>query len=176
MKKLLIVCALALVIAPAAFAQEDAGRTSRIYLGPGFGLDYGGIGLKCEFEPVKYIGLFAGAGYNFSSLGWNIGASGRILPNARICPTASLLYGYNGVLVVEGASYYDATSYSVTIGGGVEWSFGESGHKLSLNLFVPIRTASFMDNYDAAKNDPRIEMKNELSPVGFSVGYNFRIF
>jgi hypothetical protein len=30
-----------------------------------------------------------------------------------------------------------------------------------------------MDKYDAAKNSPFIEIEQDLSPVGFSIGINF---
>jgi hypothetical protein len=79
-------------------------------------------------------------------------------------------------LVVEGAEHYNATSYGVSFGGGIEWSFGSKGHKINLNLLIPLRSSSFMDNYDAVKNNSSIQIENDLSPVVFSVGFNFRIF
>jgi hypothetical protein len=163
-----------LVNAQDAIIQEDASK--RIYLGAGFGFDYGGLGMKVEYEPIKHVGLFAGAGYNMKGLGWNLGGSYRILPDAKICPVVSALYGYNAVLLIEDADQYDATSYGVTFGGGVEWSFGQQGSKLSLNLLFPIRSDSFMDKYNAAKNSRYIEMKQDLLPVAFSIGFSFPFF
>ena len=73
---------------------------------------------------------------------------------------------------LKGASQYDKTSYGVTFGGNIE-IMSNSGNKLSIGLFISIRSKEFRDHYDAVKDNPRIEMKNNLSPVGISIGYNF---
>ena len=52
---------------------------------------------------------------------------------------------------------------------------GKMGNKLSIGLFVPIRSQKFMDNYDAMKENPRVEVKNDLLPIAISVGYNWLI-
>jgi hypothetical protein len=147
----------------------------QVYLGPGMGLDYGGlIGGKIEYLPVKNFGLYGGLGYNLLSVGWNVGATYKILPDKRVSPNLMLFYGYNGVTKVDGGfSEYEMTSYGVTIGGNLDIRIGSRGDKLSVGLFVPIRSQKFMDNYDAMKNDPRIEVKSELLPIAISVGYNF---
>ena len=148
----------------------------QVYFGIGMGLDYGGIfGGKIEYLPVKNFGLYGGLGYNLLSVGWNVGATYKILPDKNVSPNLMLFYGYNGVSKVEGAPEYEMTSYGVTIGGNLDIKVGTKGNKLSVGLFVPIRTQKFMDNYDAMKNDPRIEMKNDLLPIAISVGYNWLI-
>ena len=151
-------------------------NAQQVYIGPGTGLDYGGIfGGKIEYLPVKNFGLFGGLGYNLLSVGWNLGATFKILPDKKVSPNLMLLYGYNGVSKVEGAPQYEMTSYGVTIGGNLDIKMGNTGNKLSIGLFVPIRSQKFMDNYDAMKNDPGIEIKNDLLPIAFSIGFNFLI-
>ena len=148
----------------------------QVYLGFGMGLDYGGMfGGKIEYLPVKNLGIFAGLGYNLLSVGWNVGATYKILPDKKVSPNLMVFYGYNGVSKVDGvgASEYEMTSYGVTIGANLDILVGNKGSKLSIGLFVPMRSSKFMDNYDAMKNDPRIELKNELMPVTISFGYNF---
>ncbi len=152
------------------YAQSDE---QKVYLGLGFGFDYGGIGGKLEYLPVKHFGLFGGLGYNFLSAGWNIGATYKILPDKKVSPNLMVFYGYNAAMKVEGKSEYDMTSYGVTIGGNLDIMLGNKGNKLSIGLFVPVRSGKFTDNYDAAKADPYVEFKNELLPIGFSIGYNF---
>jgi len=148
----------------------------QVYFGIGMGLDYGGVfGGKIEYLPVKKFGLYGGLGYNLLSVGWNVGATYKILPDKNVSPNLMLFYGYNGISKVDGAPEYEMTSYGVTIGGNLDIKVGRKGNKLSVGLFVPIRAQKFMDNYDAMKNDPRIEMKNDLLPVAISVGYNWLI-
>jgi len=151
------------------------GQTGQqVYLGLGMGLDYGGIfGGKIEYLPVKNFGLFGGLGYNLLSAGWNVGATYKILPEKNVSPNLMLFYGYNGISKVDGAPQYEMTSYGMTIGANLDIKTGSKGNKLSVGLFVPIRSQKFMDNYDALKNDPRIEIKSDLMPIAISVGYNF---
>ena len=149
--------------------------SQKVYLGPGMGLDYGGIGGKVEYLPIKYLGLYGGVGYNLLSIGWNVGATCKILPNKRVSPNLMVFYGYNGVTKVIGASQYNMTSYGVTVGGNLDIKIGSKGNKLSAGLFVPIRSQKFMDNYDAMKNDRNIEMINSLLPIAISVGFNFAL-
>jgi len=148
----------------------------QVYLGLGAGLDYGGIlGGKIEYLPIKNLGLYGGLGYNLLSLGWNVGATYKILPEKKVSPNLMLFYGYNAVSQVKGAPEYEMTSYGVTVGANLDIKLGAKGNKLSVGLFVPIRTQKFMDNYDAMKKDPRVEMKSDLLPIAVSVGFNWVI-
>jgi len=144
----------------------------QIYLGVGMGFDYGGVGGKIEYLPVKHFGLFGGLGYDLLSAGWNVGATYKILPDNKVSPNLMLFYGYNGVTKVNGAPEYNMTSYGITIGGNLDIKLGTNGNKLSIGLFVPIRSQKFTDNYNLMKNDSNIEIQNGLMPIAISVGYN----
>ena len=146
----------------------------QVYLGVGTGMDYGGIGAKIEYLPVKSLGLFGGFGYNLLSAGWNVGATLKIAPDKKVSPNLIAFYGYNGVTKVEGGSHYDMTSYGITFGGNLDIKVGRK-NKLSVGLFVPIRSQKFMNNYDDMKNDRYIELKNELWPIAISVGFNWAL-
>ncbi len=162
-----------------AFAQETTPEKkndfNQVYMGVGFGLDYGGFGAKIEYLPVKNIGIFAGLGYNLKEAGWNIGASYKIRATERLSVNPIAFYGYNGVLKVDGASEYDMVSYGVTFGINLDIYVGQKGNKISTGLFVPIRSKKFMDNYDMVKDDPYISMDNELIPIAVTVGYNWKL-
>jgi hypothetical protein len=155
------------------YAQSE----QNIYLGVGGGFDYGGIGGKVEYLPVKHFGLFGGLGYNFLSLGWNVGATYKISPDKKVSPNLMAFYGYNAVFkgADSYAAQYDMTSYGLSIGGNLDILMGSRGNKLSVGLFVPVRSSKFMDNYDNAKADPNLELKSSLLPIGISIGYNFRL-
>ncbi len=169
------------------FAQEEnAEATSsdlktpndNAFFGFGAGLDYGGIiGIKLEYLPVKHLGIFGGLGYNLAIISGNVGLAYKILPDNKTCPNIIAFYGCNGSFKGEDsyASQYDMNSYGLTLGVSLDIITGQKGNKLSLGLLFPIRSQKFMDNYDKAKNDPNLEIKGELIPIGISVGYNFRL-
>ena len=48
--------------------QNSEQYPKKIYLGVGGGLDYGGLGVKFEFLPIKHFGVFVGAGYNLGGV------------------------------------------------------------------------------------------------------------
>lgn len=162
-----------------AFAQDTPTQTPKepnnVYMGLGLGLDYGGMGAKIEYLPVENIGVFAGLGYNLETAGWNVGASYKLWASERLSINPMAMYGYNGVLKVDGISEYDMVSYGVTFGVNLDIYVGKKGNKISTGLYVPIRSKKFMDNYDAAKEDYRVVMNNELLPVAIGVGYNWKI-
>ncbi|MDM1046059.1 hypothetical protein HX004_14610 [Myroides sp. 1354] len=168
-----------MAVTSTAFAQEAPTRSyddpNKLYMGLGLGLDYGGIGGKIEYLPVKNIGVFAGLGYNLEEAGWNIGASYKIKASERLSVNPTVLYGYNGVLKVDGASEYNMVSYGMSFGVNVDIHVGKQGNKITTGFFIPVRSQKFRDNYDAVKDDPYISMDNELFPFTVGVGYNWRL-
>ena len=152
-----------------AFSQP---HEQKVYFGPGLGLDYGGLGVKVEYLPIKYLGIYGGVGYNLLSVGWNAGATVKILPDKKVSPNFMVFYGYNATLRVIGAPEYNVTSYGLTIGANIDIMLGKK-NKLSVGLFVPIRSAEFRDKYQAAKNNPNIQFSNFLLPVAPGIGFNF---
>jgi hypothetical protein len=145
----------------------------RVYLGLGIGLDYGGLGGKIEYLPAKTFGVFGGLGYNLKSAGWNVGVTYKTTPDKKVSFNPVVFFGYNGISKVNGAPEYEMTSYGVTAGAHVDIKVGGKGDKLSVGVFVPVRSSKYKDNHDAMKNDPRIEIKSKLMPVAIGIGYNF---
>jgi len=145
--------------------------------GPGFGLEYGGIGGKLEYLPVRYVGLLGGVGFNLKSVGWNAGLSFKLAPEKNYCPTLQVLYGYNGVFMVwnDRSSPYNMTSYGFSFGAGLDMKTGIKGNTISVSLYVPLREKKFIDNYNTAKNDSSLEGVTPLIPLAFSIGYNFSL-
>jgi len=176
LQNMCIVFALILIGTP-LFAQDEQNTPSeqKVYVGIGAGLDYGGIGGKVEYLPTKKFGVFAGLGYDLLSVGWNIGATYKIMPDKKISFNPMIFYGYNAVSKVSGASQYDMTSYGITIGANLDIKIGNKGDTMSFGLFVPIRSSKFNDNYDEIKDHPYIEIENDLLPIAISIGYNFRV-
>jgi hypothetical protein len=153
-------------------------KRENTYAGIGAGFDYGGIvGGKLEYLPAKHLGVFLATGYNLLSIGWNVGATYKFTPDKNTSPNLLLMYGYNAAFkgTDSYAERYNMTSYGWTVGINLDIRSGNRGNKWSIGFFVPFRSGKFIDNYDAAKKDPIMELKNELLPIGVSCGYNFKI-
>ncbi len=158
---------------------QPSRELDKVSLGLGIGQDYGLLGLNLCVYPQRNIGLFAGVGYAIAGAGYNVGTKIRFVAKetkANVIPSALLMYGYNGVIAVQGASQYNKFFYGTTMGfsldvypngarsGGGFWSFG---------LLIPFRSSEVQNYIDNLKKNHNIEFKNELWPVTFSIGYRF---
>jgi hypothetical protein len=164
---------LAATLFTTASAQTDKEGFQQAYLGVGFGLDYGGLGIKAELLPSKYISIFGGAGYNLAELGYNAGVFIRPLPGNKIVPVVTAMYGYNGVIKIQNRPDLSKVYYGLTVGAGCEIHTVKE-HKWSLLLLVPFRNQAFHDYYQQLK-DTGYEFKPGPIPIAFSVGYNFAL-
>lgn len=183
MKKItLLTFAVSLALGGAALAQDKLMKSQKlkpeaefkkVYFGIGLGLDYGGLGCKVEYLPIKYVGVFGGVGYNFAGIGLNAGASFKALPDCKITPTVIGMYGYNSVIVVSGASQYNKTYYGPTAGIGGELKVGRKSNKLYAAILYPFRNEKFDNDYEALKVNPAVNITQDKSPVTFSIGFNF---
>src|SRR5690606_34905330 len=151
---MIVVGVVSIIAVPKVFAQEE----NQVYLGLGLGFDYGGIGAKIEYMPVKHVGIVGSLGYNIINVSWNDGATYKIMLDKKVYVIPMVYYGYNGGSKISGAREYDMISYGFTAGLNVAIKTGKKGNKLSAGLFVPFRSQKFMDNYDAIKNDYRIKI------------------
>lgn len=143
-------------------------------LGLGFGTDYGGMGLQVQCRPAPPLVMFAGGGYAFAGFGYNVGAQGRILPDAKWCPFVSAMYGYNAVIVVKGADQYNQLYYGPSVGLGVEDHRRDNKSNFwRFEIILPFRPQEFQDDMDALKKNPSIKIQAEPPPFSVSVAYHF---
>ncbi|HEY0750446.1 MAG TPA: hypothetical protein VGD26_04795 [Chitinophagaceae bacterium] len=171
------ICSVFLLLAISCISQHTQ-KTKRplLYGGPGFGLDYGGIGLKLEYLPVKWFGLFGGVGYNFNGLGTNVGISFKGFPDFNSTPVIMIMYGYNSIMKVNsqyGAEIFSETYYGFSAGAGYEFLVGKNENKISLAIIVPFRGSDFNNQYDEFINTGYTFSSNKPS-VTFSVGFTFK--
>jgi hypothetical protein len=146
---------------------------TKMNIGLGIGLDYGGIGAKITFLPVKRLGIFGGIGYAIADFGYNIGAYVRIAPDKTVCPTLGFMYGYNATIKIQNASEYDKVYYGPSVSGGIEIHFGGRPNFMNIELVVPFRSQDFHDDWDTIKQQPNISIVADPLPVAFSIGYHF---
>lgn len=146
---------------------------SKMNIGIGIGLDYGGIGGRITFLPLKRLAVFGGIGYALVDFGYNVGGQFRFLPDSRFCPTFGFMYGYNGVIKVQNASEYDKIYYGTSISGGVEMHFGGRDNYMNIELLVPFRSKTFYDDWDRLKQQSNISIVSDPLPIAISIGYHF---
>jgi len=155
--------------------QDSKAANPNFYAGLGLGLDYGGIGFKAEFLPVKNIGIFAGAGANLDKVGLNGGLSLKILPDKKATPVIMGMYGYNAVLKVKSpfgnAVIFQKTYYGPSLGAGYDIKTRKKNNKWSIAIIVPFRSQAFEDKYNEYK-EAGFEFNPGKTPVLFSIGYN----
>lgn len=154
-------------------AQENASNhpISSFNPGIGFGLDYGGIGIKIpmiSFTP--WAQLFGGLGYNGAGPGFNSGVLIRSSPQRLISTYFTAMYGYNAVLITEsvgGKQRTERTYYGPSFGCGIEFRNKPEANFFTLGLLFPIRSEKF-DDASGVVNPLRRPMD-----VMLSVGYHF---
>jgi hypothetical protein len=149
----------------------------RTFIGPGMGIDFGGLGMNVMYNLTNAFGAYIGAGYAFAGVGVNGGATLRLVPKKpenRVVPYITAMYGYNAAIAVQNAEEYNKMFYGPSAGIGIElrarspkvrcWTFA---------LIIPIRSSEVQDYMDELKNNYNVEFQNELMPVGISIGYRF---
>jgi hypothetical protein len=167
------VLVLLLLLAQSLQAQDTRQvRAKHFNIGGGLGMDYGGFGLRGTYHPLERLGLFTSAGYNFNTVGFNTGVQ-WLFPKNRHAFYLTAMYGYNGVIVVDGLYSDRGTYYGITAGIGYQLKLGSHGNFLNFELLVPFRNSNYYDDYDAVRSMGVTLIGN--SPVGFSAGYHLWI-
>lgn len=143
--------------------------------GLGFGLDYGGFGMRAQFLPAKNLGVFGGFGYNMVEIAYNAGLIVKPVPGKRIQPVFLAMYGYNAALKVKYGFGGDfaRSYYGLTVGAGCE-IMNQKNHVWSLELLVPFRNSKFDEQYNSFK-DAGVQFSPGILPLAFTVGYNFAV-
>lgn len=149
--------------AGAQLFDRSNNRLPAAYAGLGIGLDYGGIGIRMELYPVKYLSTFVGLGLNSAGFGFNTGLSVKFLPDRRATPYLCGMWGYNAVLHYAGGIQPATVYHGFTVGAGAEIFVGQRRNKVSLGLLFPFRDQEFKDRASL------------VSPVGLSAGFCFAI-
>ncbi len=161
-------------------AQRDLYDTHQFDLGFGLGMDYGGlIGAQMGYSPIKYLDLFGSIGYALINVGWEFGVRGYFVSKTKkhtFRPYGKAMYGYNAVIVIEGASEYNKIYYGPTVGAGVELRFGrEKVHGFNIDINVPIRSDKFNTDFNELNNNPNITEMGKPLPIAISMGYHMEI-
>jgi hypothetical protein len=171
MKRALLSIACLCILSLYGHAQSS----KKSFFGIGTGLDYGGIGMRVEFQPVNAIGIFAGFGYNLATPAYNFGINIIPAPKKRFSPVFVGMYGYNAAIKIKRYGGDVAkTYYGVTGGIGFQLYNKAMRNKLLVEVLIPSRNSSFKKDY-ADYNRSGVQFNPKPRDVYFSIGYNFGI-
>ncbi len=147
-----------------------------VKFGVGIGLDFGGlIGGRLTFTPVPKLGIFGALGYNLHKASYNTGLTYKFRPDKRVSPYVNAMYGYNAVIIVDGADQYNKTYYGFSLGGGIELNGKRTKNYWSFGMNFSLKPKEYFDDMDMLRNNPSIDMGVDPLPVTISVGYHFNI-
>ncbi len=142
--------------------------------GLGVGFDYGGLGANMLLYPQKNIGIFAGAGYALIGIGVNAGCKLRVAKNEKMNPYFIAMYGYQTAIIIKDGEQYNKFFYGTTVGVGLDFKPSRKGY-FTMALLVPFRGQEVQDYLNNLKNNHGVTFKNDIIPVGISIGYRFTI-
>jgi len=153
-------------------------ETDKVTLGLGMGMEYGGFGINLLYYPAENVGVFAGVGTALAGMGYNAGLKVRMLSDsARVNFYTMAMYGYNASIYIPDAKTYNKVFYGVTFGLGLDTRYNpkKDGY-WTFALLMPLRGSDVSDYMKDLTNNHNIEFKNELLPIGISIGYRYFLF
>jgi hypothetical protein len=151
--------------------QEDDSKAS---FGIGVGQDYGGIGGRFTYVPTPHLGIYGSGGFALAGFGYNIGLLLRMQPAKKVVPTANLMYGYNAVIVVQGASQFNKLYYGPSLGFGfISKNRNDLRNYWHFELLIPFRPSEFERDLNVLKKNPIITGLQDPLPITISIGYHF---
>jgi len=164
-----------------AAAKYNVDRTS---FGIGLGIDYGGIGGNFLIYPQKNIGIFAGGGYAFIGIGYNVGLKLRLVSDKKptVVPYLLAMYGYNTAIKVSdesgfslGINNYNKFFYGPSFGVGLDlYSARNNSGYWTFDVIIPVRTADVNNYINYLETTDDITFKNKPLPVLISIAYRIK--
>lgn len=143
------------------------------YFGLGFGQDLGGLlGLGVTYWPAPWVSGFVGGGWALVGLSYQAGTEFRLPTAKRASPFLTAMYGYNGAIHVKGKESLDGVYTGPTVGVGVILRQRASRNYWRFSINRPFRSQAFEDDWQAIKDRPDLEIKQDLLPVTVGVGYH----
>lgn len=179
MKKSLLLFLISLLSAQWSLAQNsiaanEQGYKPQFYIGFGTGNVYGGlIGVNLAYEPVKGLGISAGAGYYLAGLGYNGMIYYKFLADKKVNPLVYGLFGTNSVIKVVGATHYNRLYTGPGLGAGSFFKVGRNANRIFVGLQYAFWSQRFEEGIAAVKNDPTVGKISNPNHIGINVGFGF---
>lgn len=151
-------------------------KEGQTHLGFGLGLTFGGIGGRFVYSSSETLALMLGLGSNVVGIGYNLGMMCYIPASSKTQAYFSGMWGTNGAIKIKGLPQLDGSYTGVSLGlGAILNSKVNPGIYWDIGIIVPIRSKDFKDDWDAIKNNPGIDVQQDLFPILINIGINFKI-
>lgn len=157
-------------------ARAQSAELDGLYFGLGLGQDVGGVlGCRLTYWPAPWLSGFVGGGWAIAGFGYQTGLEFNLPLEKRVSPFLTAMYGYNGAIHVEGLEKLDEVYVGPVVGGGIILKQRVKRNYWRFSVQVPIRSQEFLDNWEAIKQRPDVEVKTGLPPVTIGVGFHMGI-
>lgn len=155
---------------------QDSLQVRGLYVGIGSGLDAGGIiGARMTYWITPNLSGFIGGGWALVDPGYNGGLEVRFNSRSRTSFFLTGMYGYNGVIKVQGKETLNGIYFGPTAGMGLILR-----HRYLLNYWrfsfnIPFRSEEMMNDISALKQRTNVEMKQDLLPFTIGIGFHLAL-
>lgn len=160
-------------VAPGIAAPMPA--PARGSVGVGLGVPYGVLGVSGDLAVHDHVSLTVGIGTTiFAGVGYNAGAKLFFMPSSRRWrPRVSAYYGTNSMIVIEGSTSSAEKFLGLTLGAGVQRTFGASGrHGIDLDLMIVTTNGGMQEEMERLEDQHGV-MIPEPGRVKVSTGYRY---
>ena len=164
------------VILAAPSMAQDRAPYRGFFLGVGMGQDVGGLpGARATYWVAPYLSGFVGGGWALVGGGWNAGVELRLPSEGRTKPFVTGMYGYNGVIRIEGLDQLNGIYLGPTVGGGIKVQQRRTRNYWRFSINVPFRSQEMLDAWEAIKARPDVRIESDLLPITVGVGFHFSL-
>lgn len=142
-------------------------------IGIGYGIDYGGIGVKMQANINSFFKMFLALGVDNYKFSRNFGVSTNFRgenTKSKISPYIQLMYGTNTNVGYGLPLGLRKMFYGPTVGGGIE-IISTSGSSLSIGMLLPYRSKEVDKYIEKLRLTRSLEFTKEFKTLEFSIGY-----
>lgn len=171
------ICSLLTVLALSlSVSAQDRPPFRGFFLGVGIGQDVGGLpGARATYWVAPYLSGFVGGGWALVGGGWNAGVELRVPSEGRTQPFVTGMYGYNGVIRIEGLDKLNGIYLGPTVGGGITVQQRRTRNYWRFSINIPFRSQEMLDAWEAIKARPDVRIESDLLPITVGVGFHFSL-
>jgi hypothetical protein len=171
MKRLFFYSVTCILFSLSTQAQE-APIVNQNTIGVGLGIPYGILGFNVDVNIAPNVNFTGGIGTAVVGVGYNLGFKYFFADASKsLRPRVLAVYGTNSILQVTNASSFDKAYTGLSLGGGVQYMWGES-QTSGVDFDIIYIATSGLDVNDLKNQGIIVE---EPSKIKISIGYRYTL-